>query len=200
MKNRWNVTLFQKLSGRFAWTHRPSERGGAGPGAIAVPKQQVQLMPITADAARGVGLRPVPKAALRESLLSEPETLVVVGENFDSVTSQRTEYKQRTAQRLAGQHTPAERGQAIDAFPEIDELDRHENPHLRRDLNHRLCRRNRFTNARSSPDPAAPRCTMSRAPPGWTHSTTPRSPPPDRAPRECAAPAPGSPAKSANAG
>ena len=135
---------------------------------------------------RGVGLRPVLKRALRESFLAEPETLPVVGQKLDRVTSPRTEYKKRAAQWVAGQHLPAERGQAFDAFSKIDGFDRHENPHLRSDLNHRPCRRNTFTNARSSSDPAAPRCTMSRAPQRWIHSTMPRSPPPPDAPPDIA--------------
>jgi len=44
---------------------------------------------------RGVGFRPVLKAALREALLAEPETLTVVGQKLDRVTPSRAENKQR---------------------------------------------------------------------------------------------------------
>src|SRR6266581_4497041 len=82
----------KKLSGRGDW---PPQRCGAGLGGIPVPQQQVQLMRIEPDAALSVRLRPVLEAALRESLLAEPETLAVVGQNFDRVTTPRTENKQR---------------------------------------------------------------------------------------------------------
>jgi len=77
--------MLLNLSGRFARDHRPPQRRGAGLRRIAVPQRQVQLVGIEADAARGVRLRPVPKAALRESFLAEPETLAVVGQKLDRV-------------------------------------------------------------------------------------------------------------------
>jgi hypothetical protein len=46
------------------------------------------------------------------------------------------EHEQITRKRICIQLLPAQLGQRVDALPEIDRLHRHQNPHLRRDLNH----------------------------------------------------------------
>ena len=84
-------------------------------------------MGIEPDTARGVRLRPVLKTALRKAFLAEPKTLAVVGQKLDRVTPPRTEDKQRTAQRVAGQRLAAQGSQTINALAEIDRLDRHQN-------------------------------------------------------------------------
>ena len=85
-------------------------------GGTAVPPPQLQRKRTKADRARGVGLRPVVKAALRESLLAEPETPAVAAHTRDCVTPPRTENQQHAAHRVAGHDLPAERGEASVPF------------------------------------------------------------------------------------
>ena len=60
---------------------------------------------------------------------------------------------------------PAQPGQRVDPLPEIDRLDRHQNPHLRRDLDH-------------APRPQTTRLSATRsgsaAPVSWSRSRSPR--------------------------
>src|SRR5436305_4858858 len=96
----------------------------------------MQLMWIQAQGRTRIGFGPSGEAALRESLLAETEPLPVVGQTLDGMATARAEYKKRPAKRLARQCLTAERGQAIDAFAEIHRLDRHQDPHVRGDLDH----------------------------------------------------------------
>jgi hypothetical protein len=48
----------------------------------------------------------------------------------------RTEDKERTRKRIAAQGLTTEGGQAVNAFAEVHRLDRHQDAHLRSDLDH----------------------------------------------------------------
>jgi hypothetical protein len=103
---------------------------------IAVPQQQMQLMRVQAQGSTGAGFGPPREAALRKPLLQNPKALAVVGQTLDGVPTTRTEYEERTGLRVVTQCLTTERGQAINAFTEVDRLDGQQDPHLRRDLDH----------------------------------------------------------------
>ena len=106
---------------------------GAG---IPVPQQQMQLMRIQRASAAAIGFGPSGEAPLRKPFLAEPKTLTVVDQAFDGVTTTRTKDKECPAQWVAGKSLTAQGCQAVDAFAEIDRLNRQEDPHVRSDLDH----------------------------------------------------------------
>jgi len=128
--------FLKKLSALFQRCHRPPQRRRARLGGISVPQQQMQLMGIEPHDALLVGFRPGLEAPLRKPFLAEPESLAVVRQTLQGVAATRTKDKKRAAERVAGQRLAAQGCEAIDTFAEIDRLDRHEDPHLRSDLNH----------------------------------------------------------------
>ena len=83
-----------------------------------------------------VGFGPAGEATLRKTFLTYPKPLAVVGQALNGVPTTRTEYEERAGLRVVRQRLAAERGQAIDALPEIDWLDCQQDPHVRRDLDH----------------------------------------------------------------
>src|SRR5664279_4012592 len=108
-------------------------------------------MRIQAERSARTGFGPGRETAARESLLANPKSLAVVTQTLDGVATPRTEYKERAAQRVAGEHLPTECRQAVDALAEVNGLDRHEDPHLRGDLDHRWwCRKACTSGNRSS--------------------------------------------------
>ena len=85
---------------------------------------------------RGVALGPACEAALRKSLLADPEALPVVGQNLDGVATARAEDEKRSAERIAREGLTAEGSQTVYAFAKIHGLDRYQDPHVWGDLDH----------------------------------------------------------------
>src|SRR5947207_8441328 len=98
-------------------------------------------MRIQTQSGARAGFGPAGEATLRKSLLADPETLAIVGQAFDSVAAARAEHEQRARKRVTGEGLPAQGGQTIDAFAEIDRLDGHEDPHVGSNLDHGRWRR-----------------------------------------------------------
>jgi hypothetical protein len=103
--------------------------------------------------------------------------LPVIDQTLEGVAAAGAENKERSAQRVAGQDLPAQGRQTIDAFAEIHRLDRHQDPHVWSDLDHRLRLQNasaKAISALASPDI----CTVIFARPPSHNSTVHARPAP----------------------
>src|SRR6202050_1914305 len=65
----------------------------------------------------------------------QPESLPVIEQFLNRGCSPAAEHEQVTRKWIGVQLLPAQLRQRIDAFAAVDRLHRHQNPHLRRDLN-----------------------------------------------------------------
>src|ERR1700683_3930038 len=66
----------------------------------------------------------------------QPESLPVIEQFLNRGCSPAAEHEQVTRKWIDVQLLPAQLGQRVDTLAEVDRLHRHQNPHLRRDLNH----------------------------------------------------------------
>src|SRR5512139_3772367 len=86
---------------------------------IAIPEQKGKLMgqqsPLPLSPAAG----PPAKAALAQPLLTKPEPLAVIGEDFDGGGPLVSENKHDPREGIGFQDLPAYPGQSIDALPEV---------------------------------------------------------------------------------
>src|ERR1017187_5338031 len=99
--------------------------------------------------------RPVRKAALRQALVADPEALAVVAQNFDCGAPAIPENEQPAAKGIGVQMRTAHPRQTIDAGAKINARHLHQDPHLRRELDH------------EAPQPDLHNCnTISAAAPG----------------------------------
>ena len=103
---------------------------------IAVPEQKLQLVDGQhADPAIAL-IGPPAKCPLGQSLMTKPEPLAIIGQYPDGSLSPVPENKDSARKVVHVQGLPANTGQAVNAFPEVDCLDGQQNPHLRRELDH----------------------------------------------------------------
>src|SRR5208282_28277 len=71
-----------------------------------------------------------------EALRRQPESLPVIDQHLNRGCAPAAEHEQVTRKWIGIQLLPTQLGQRVNALAEIDRLHRHQNPHLRRDLNH----------------------------------------------------------------
>ena len=150
---------------------------GAARVAVARAEEHLKLVRLQGGG-RGIVLGGWPPAErpLREALLTEPEALPVVDEQFDGGTPAVAEDEDRPGERVGRKVRPAQLRQSVDASTEVGRLDGHQHAHLRSDLDHAgLLRKASTSRMTSSALPAASR-TVSRTPWGSETSTT-SSPP-----------------------
>src|SRR5450631_2604841 len=120
---------------------------------------------------RFVALGPPTKAAFRQTLGRQPESLPVVDQHLDRGCPPAAEHKQATRERIGIELGAAQLGQRVDALAEVDGLYRHQNPHLRRDLQHAYVVANARISSASSLVPMAFNSSRSFAPRGDSTST-----------------------------
>jgi len=104
-------------------------------GRVAGHDEAVQWMRLERRR-RGRTGGPPAKAAARQPLVREPESLAVVTEDAQRRLASIPEHEQRAAERVGRKDLPTDAREAVDALPKILRVDRHQNPHLRGDLNH----------------------------------------------------------------
>jgi hypothetical protein len=75
--------------------------------------------------------------------------LTIVDQALERVTATGTEDKERAGEWITGKCGPAYRGQTVYPLAEVYRLDRHQDPHLWRDLDHD-CLQNASTNLRTA--------------------------------------------------
>src|SRR5271157_4162205 len=73
----------------------------------------------------------------------------VVRQDANRCSASAAEHKQASRERVLLQLLLAQSGKRVDALAAIHGLDRHQNPHLRCDLNHGVCQNARLSPARS---------------------------------------------------
>ena len=137
---------------------------------IAPHEQQLQLARLQ-HAGRLLGVRPKGELAAGQPIAAKPKALTVVDLDLDRRARAVAEDKQRPTERLGLQLSSAGRGQRVDTGTEVDRLDRHQNPHVRRELNHDALRKALHAPAKA-PRPAPCRCTRIVAPTVFCNSTT----------------------------
>src|ERR1700730_16143917 len=81
---------------------------------------------------------PPNKTPLGQSLLRQPESLAVIRQNSDRRPAPAAEDKYAAGERICGQLLLAQPRQRIDALSSVYGLDRDQDAHLRRELNHRV--------------------------------------------------------------
>ena len=105
---------------------------------VAAPDQNLQLAGEQRRApARAVAGGPAGEAALRQPLRAEPEPRPVEAEHAQHVTAPVPEDEERAVHRIALEHQPGDRRDAVDAGPEIDRLVHHDDRGIRGNLDHR---------------------------------------------------------------
>jgi hypothetical protein len=108
---------------------------------IACRKKHLQFMCFKPLRPRSV-LRPEFKPAGRKTFLCQPESLAVVRKTFNRRAPAVSKNKQATGKRVLLQYGFANPGEPINAVSEINRFHRHQDPHLRGNLNHRLSLQN----------------------------------------------------------
>src|SRR5258708_13563811 len=115
---------------------RPPIGSGLGPLGVARTQQHMELM---GGQRLGAVVRrsgPPAEASLGKTLLAEPKTLPVVDEHFHRCCTPIAKHEHSAVKRILTQDLLAESHETVDAVAEVDGLDRDEDPHLRRDLQH----------------------------------------------------------------
>ena len=103
---------------------------------IAAAEQYAQLVSFQGMDAARPRLRPPTKTSLREPLLAQPEPLAVINKDFDGRRPTVAKYKDNPLKRVVPKLFLADPCQPVNAIAEIRRLDRDQNPHVRRQLNH----------------------------------------------------------------
>src|SRR5450755_4712683 len=85
---------------------------------------------------RFLALRPPAKTSFGQALGRQPKSLPVIDQQLDRGCPPAAEHKQATRERIGIELGTAQFGQRVDTLAEVDGLYRHQNPHLRRDLQH----------------------------------------------------------------
>src|SRR5271166_4477944 len=127
--------------------HPPPHRRGY---RIRVAGGQQHLRLIGLQHPRGlVSAWPPHKAPFRQPLLRQPEPLPVIDQDADRRPSPAPEHKQTTRERIRLQFLLAQSGKRVDALSSIHGFDRHQDAHLRRNLDHARSHNYRLSPARS---------------------------------------------------
>src|SRR5664279_389415 len=82
---------------------------------------------------------PPAEASLRKPFLAEPKALAIIRKDLKGATATIRENEQRAGNRVGIEPLPANLHQPVNAFAKIYRLDRQQQAHLRRDLNHERC-------------------------------------------------------------
>src|SRR5271165_4246815 len=127
--------------------HPPPHRRGY---RIRVAGGQQHLRLIGLQHPRGLlAARPPHQAPFRQPLLRQPEPLPVIDQDADRRSPPAAKPKQTTRERIRLQFLLAQLGQRVDALSSIDRFDRHQDAHLRRNLDHARSHNARLSPARS---------------------------------------------------
>src|SRR5664279_5617826 len=102
---------------------------------------------------------PPAEASLRKPFLAEPKALAVIHEDLKGATTAVREYEQRAGNRVEVKSLTANLDQPVNAFAKIHRLDRQQQTHLRRELNHERCLQSPWAKARA---PAPSVCASRR--------------------------------------
>lgn len=81
---------------------------------------------------------PESKPSRRKALLHKPKSLTVICKTLYGCSSAVSKNEQATGKWIALQRLFTDSGQSIYTVPEINSFNRHQDPHLRGDLDHRL--------------------------------------------------------------
>ena len=85
-----------------------------------------------------LSLGPPTEPPFRQPLLAQPVALAIIHEHFEGGPPAVAEQEEAAAERIGLQHCFAYPGKAVYPFSEVDRIDRHQDPHLGRDLDHLL--------------------------------------------------------------
>lgn len=149
-----------------SWTHRPPVRSRLSPGLVARTKQHLQLMRrqlLRGYAGIGAGWPPA-ETPLGKPLVARPKTLAVVDQRLHRRAAPIAEHEHVAAEGVLLQRLPADPGQTVHPAAEIRGLDRHRDPHLRRELDHRWPSQKLWLSATKSGTATPLRCTYIIAP------------------------------------
>ena len=80
--------------------------------------------------------RPEPESSFGQPLLTEPESLTVIEEYFEGCSSPVAEQKEAAAHGICVQDSPAYPGKTVYSLSEVYRIDRYQDPHLGRNLDH----------------------------------------------------------------
>src|ERR1035437_3738500 len=138
---------------------------------LRVARRQQQLRLMRLEHTGGLfAARPPHKSPLRQPFLRQPEPLAVIDQDTDRDPPTAPEYKQASREGICLKRVLAQPGERVDALPAIDRLDRHQDAHLRCDLDHADSHSVRLSPARSGT--AAPFHWMRILPRGPSNSMT----------------------------
>src|SRR5450631_4697085 len=93
--------------------------------------------------------RPPHESPLRQPFLRQPEPLAVIDQDADRGSTAAPKYKQASREGICLEFVLAQSGERVDALPAIDRFDRHQDAHLRCDLDHADSHNARLSPARS---------------------------------------------------
>src|ERR1035438_10385717 len=93
---------------------------------------------------------PPAEAPLREPFLAKPKALAVIHEDLKGLTTAVREHEQRAGKRVELKALAANLHQPVNAFAKIHRLDRQQQAHLRRELNHERCLQSPWAKARAA--------------------------------------------------
>src|SRR5450631_3661891 len=93
---------------------------------------------------------PPAETPLREPFLAEPKTLAVIHEDLKGATTTVREHEQRAGNRVEVKPLAANQNQPVNALAKIYRLDRQQQAHLRRELNHERCLQSPWAKARAT--------------------------------------------------
>src|SRR5450631_2785126 len=93
--------------------------------------------------------RPPHESPLRQPFLRQPEPLAVIDQDADRGSTAAPKYKQASRERICLKFVLAQPSERVDALPAIDRFDRHQDAHLRCDLDHADSHNARLSPARS---------------------------------------------------
>src|ERR1019366_9909456 len=131
------------------------------PRLVRVGAHQEHLQLMRLQLLDGTVGRPVWELPLRQTLMADPKSLTIVGQNLDRRAPPIAEHHQPAAERIHLELRPADPRQAVDAGAKVDARHRHEDPHLRSELDH------------EAPQPERQSCnTTSAAAPGAISSVS----------------------------
>jgi len=127
-------------------------RSSLHPFRIARCKKHLQFVRFQ-TLCRSFVLGPKSKFPRGKTLLHQPESLAIVCETFYGCPPAVSKNEQTAGKRITLQYRFADSGKPIDAISEINSFHRHQDPHLRSNLNHRLPLQNVSLRAFRSGDP-----------------------------------------------
>ena len=113
---------------------------------IARGKKYLKLMRFETLRCRFI-IRPKSEFPRRKALLHEPEPLSIIRQTLYGGFPSIPENKQTAGKRILLQCRFADPCKSIDSIPKIDGFNRHQNPHLRRDLDQGLSLQNALLRA-----------------------------------------------------